>query len=187
MAAEGDEDGTATEDPRTLALSDGLFAIALTLLVLSLHAPVFKTDDPTPRQVANALWDQHEALFAWLLSFYVIATNWLRHRELLAKITTVDGTITRLNLFYLAGISFLPFPTDVIAHYGSEWPSVALYATSLAITSVLLGLMAAHGDMPGHPRLWWLIPLIMLATIPLSLVFGTYALLLLLLMRLVPG
>jgi uncharacterized membrane protein len=186
VASEGDEQGTVADDPRTLALSDGVFAIALTLLVLSLHTPDLG-DHPTASEVGNALWAQHEAFYAWLLSFVVIALNWLRHRRLFNQIEEVDETTARLNLAYLATVSFLPFPTDVIARYGSEWPAVALYSGTIALVSTLLGLMSEHADLPGHSRFWWLVPVIMLATIPLSLVIGTYALLLLLLMRLIPG
>jgi uncharacterized membrane protein len=187
VASEGDEEGTGADDPRTLALSDGVFAIALTLLVLSLKTPDFDHAQPTASQVGHALLDQHDAFLAWLLSFVVIAMNWLRHRRMFNEIDEVDETTARLNLAYLAAVSFLPFPTDVIARYGSEWPSVVLYSGTIAVLSTLLGLMSKHGRLPGHSRFWWLIPVIMLATIPLSLVVGSSALFLLFLMRLIPA
>jgi uncharacterized membrane protein len=184
VSTEGDE--AAAEDPRTLALSDGVFAIALTLLVLSLHTPELD-HDPTSSEVGHALWEQHGAFLAWLLSFYVIGVNWLRHRDAFRHVRDPDQPTARLNLLYLAAIAFLPFPTDVIAHYGSEWPAVALYSCTIALSSTLLGLIAARNKIPGHARLWWLVPVIMLATIPLSLLIGSAALTLLFLMRLVPS
>ncbi len=177
MAREGDEAGEA--DPRTLALSDGVFAIALTLLVLALHTPENASD------LGKELVNQYAEFFAWLLSFIVIALNWLRHRTVFAAIGEVDGVTARLNLAYLAGISFLPFPTDLIARYADEWQSVALYAGTLALVSTLLGVIAVRAKVP-QSRYWWLVPVIILTAIPLSFAVGSKALFVLLLMRLVP-
>jgi uncharacterized membrane protein len=186
VASEGDEvEASGGADARTLALSDGVFAIALTLLVLSLHSPA-DLDHPTASQLWDALWDQSGAFAAWLLSFYVIGVNWLRHRRVFRHVAEPDDPTVRLNLVYLAAVSFLPFPTDVIASYGSEWPAVALYSGSIAFSSTLLGLITARNKVPGHSRVWWLVPVIMLATIPLSLLIGSAALFLLFLMRIIP-
>src|ERR1700750_231541 len=91
-------------DPRTLALSDGVFAIALTLLVLSIRLP-----DVTPgHTLGHALLDRRDELFSWLVSFVVLAAAWVRHRSLFASLRGVDRRIVWLNLAYLGAVAFVP-------------------------------------------------------------------------------
>jgi uncharacterized membrane protein len=94
-------------DTRTLALSDGVFAIALTLLVLAIHLPVVKPGET----LARALLDRGDELKSWLLSFVVLAAAWARHRKLFAALRGVDPTITWLNLAYLGVVAFVPAGT----------------------------------------------------------------------------
>jgi uncharacterized membrane protein len=183
MAADDERPGPGA-DPRTLALSDGVFAIAMTLLVLSIGMP-------RPGQhehLGSALWDHHAQMFSWLLSFAVLGGAWMRHRRLLASFHDVDRTLTRLNLAYLGGVAFLPYPTEVLGAYASRPAAVGLYAVTTALVSASGSLMARHArdarllwtgadhtmTPGGH---WWAVPAILLLAIPLSLLVGAWALL----------
>jgi uncharacterized membrane protein len=174
-------------DPRTLALSDGVFAIAMTLLVLSIHVP--QLADPDEHELARALLDQRGELGSWLLSFVVVGVMWMRHRALFAQVLQVDRTMTRLNLAYLGGVAFVPYPTDVLGRYGDQPAAIALYAATLAFVSAVGGTLVAHAlraellseadaaaRRATHAR-WWLGPAIVLLAVPLSLLVGTWALL----------
>jgi uncharacterized membrane protein len=184
MAADDERTGPGA-DPRTLALSDGVFAIAMTLLVLSIGMP----RPGEHERLGAALWDHSGELFSWLLSFVVLGAAWMRHRRLLASVHDVDRTLTWLNLAYLGGVAFLPYPTEVLGSYGSRPAAVGLYAVTIALVSAAGSLMARHArdahllwphaeptTTPGHH--WWPVPAVLLLAVPLSVLVGAWALLL---------
>lgn len=162
---------------RTVALSDGVFAIALTLLVLSLTVPALKAGQTS--QLSSKLLHQHDEFIAYAISFAVIALLWMRHHLTFRTLRRIDGRVTGLNLAYLALVAFLPFPTRVLAVYGEEPSAVALYAATGAVISLLAGLIRSHALRAGlvHPsrtheleaREHWLItPAIFIASIPIA-------------------
>jgi uncharacterized membrane protein len=174
----------AGADVRTLALSDAVFAIAMTLLVLSIGLP----RPGAHETLGAALLDHDDELFSWLLSFVVLGVTWMRHRTLLGRVREVDSTLTYLNLAYLGCVAFLPYPTRVLGIYGGRPAAVALYAVTIALLSGIGGVMALHARQagllwPGDERAaaadetWWAAPAILLLAIPLSALVGTWALL----------
>ena len=190
MAADDERPGPGA-DPRTLALSDGVFAIAMTLLVLSIGMP----RPGEHEHLGSVLWDHNAELFSWLLSFAVLGAAWMRHRRLLASVHDVDRRLTLLNLAYLGAVAFLPYPTEVLGTYGSRPAAIGLYAVTTALLSGTGSLMGRHARdarllWPGQEHAmtpsdhWWTVPLILLLAIPLSLLVGGKALLLWLLLPL---
>ena len=87
---------------RTVALSDGVFAIALTLLVLNIGIP-----GKPHGTLGSHLLDHDTEFESYALSFAVIALLWVRHHALFRAIVRIDGRITLLNLAYLAFVAFL--------------------------------------------------------------------------------
>ena len=183
MAADDERPGPGA-DSRTLALSDGVFAIAMTLLVLSIGMP----RPGEHERLGAVLWDHNGELFSWLLSFVVLGAAWMRHRRLLASVHDVDRTLSWLNLAYLGAAAFLPYPTQVLGEYGSRPAAVGLYAVTAALMSTAGALMARHArdahllwpdaEHPMTPRdRWWTVPAVLLLAIPLSLLVGGWALL----------
>jgi TMEM175 potassium channel family protein len=166
-----------------LALSDAVFAIAMTLLVLSIGLPRVGPDET----LGAALLDHDDELFSWLLSFVVLGVTWMRHRTLLGRVREVDSTLTWLNLAYLGCVAFLPYPTRVLGIYGGRPAAVALYAVTIALVSGIGGVMALHARRagllwPGDERAatdetWWIAPAILLLAISLSVLVRTWALL----------
>ena len=115
---------------RILALSDGVFAIALTLLILDIVLPV-KTNDDNLEQALLHIWPRY---FAYVLSFLVIARFWVIHHQTFKLIVRDNTTLVWLNFLLLFFIAFLPFPTAVIgAHEGSAAAAV-LYAVAVCLT-----------------------------------------------------
>jgi uncharacterized membrane protein len=135
--AEDDEPGTALG--RILALSDGVFAIALTLLVLEIALPRTVTGN----DLGRALLDLGPKGFAYLLSFAIIGRFWAAHHMMFRYITRYDGRLIWLNLLTLFFVAFLPFPTVVLGQFGSRPVAAVFYASSVA---------AASGASAG---LWW--------------------------------
>lgn len=128
-------EGNEIEFGRIVAFSDGVFAIAITLLVLNLS---IKTGLPKD-QVAHALWEQRENFVAFAISFAVIGRFWLIHHRFFGEVHSFDGRLITLNLLYLGSIVLIPFSSEVLGKYGGQTPAVVLYSANLALV-VLVGL-----------------------------------------------
>ena len=95
---------------RIVAFSDGVFSIAITLLVLNLTvAKGLSTADLT-----NELFDLWDNLLAFALSFAVIGRFWVVHHRFFAEVDAFDGRLLGLNLLYLASIVLIPFSSVVL-------------------------------------------------------------------------
>jgi uncharacterized membrane protein len=114
------------EFSRIVAFSDGVFAIAITLLVLALDVPEHAND------LTRVLENQEGDLFAYALSFAVLGRWWLGHHRFFGSLERFDGPLMGLNLFYLAWIALVPFSSEVLGDYGDETAGVVLYAANMA-------------------------------------------------------
>jgi uncharacterized membrane protein len=125
---------------RTEALSDGVFAIAITLLVLDLHVP-----DAALSNFWAGIVAQWPAYLAYVTSFATIAGIWLVHHGLFEYVDYVNSRVIRLNLLLLLGITFLPFPTRLMAqalsNADAERGAVLFYGATLLAISVVLAVM----------------------------------------------
>jgi uncharacterized membrane protein len=120
---------------RIVAFSDGVFSIAITLLVLNLSIDKGLVGS----EVTEELLDQWDNLLAFALSFAVIGRFWIVHHRFFSRIVAFDGRLLALNLLYLAWIVLIPFSCEVLGEYGGETPAVVLYSVNLAVV-VLVGL-----------------------------------------------
>jgi uncharacterized membrane protein len=99
-----------TETSRIEAFSDGMFAIAITLLILEIKVPESSTGGLT-----KALLRQWPSYFAFLLSFIYIGVMWMNHHRMFTHIRRSNDTLLILNLLLLLGVTAVPFPTAVLA------------------------------------------------------------------------
>jgi TMEM175 potassium channel family protein len=139
---------------RVLAFSDGLFAIAMTLLVVAIAAPTLADADSVD-ELAQALGDQSEAYISFFISFAVIGRYWVAHHQFFSRLAAVDAGLIAINLVYLAFIAFLPFPTDLLGSYFANPLSVGIYAVSVAIISGLEVVLFRHAHRRGLMREQW--------------------------------
>jgi TMEM175 potassium channel family protein len=123
------------EFSRIVAFSDGVFAIAITLLVLQLGV-----GEASNGELGKALLEERQDLFAYAISFAVIGRFWLVHHRFFGEVTHFDGRLIVLNLFYLAWIVLLPFSSQILGDYGGAEAAVILYAINL-IGVILAGLL----------------------------------------------
>jgi len=139
---EGGEGGIALG--RTLALSDGIFAIAMTLLAFQIQPPDLHGNEV--HHLASALGALGNRYFVYVLSFAVIGTLWLAHHRIFRHVMRADEVLMSLNVLFLMAIAALPFPSAVMGLYGSERTAVVLYAASMIVAGSLLGalLLVAH-------------------------------------------
>ena len=125
---------------RTEAFSDGVFAIAITLLVLDISVPESDFHDLW-RGIAN----QWPSYLGYVTSFLTIGGIWMAHHGLFRRMRYADQNVMRLNILLLMVVSFLPFPTRLVAETvrdaNAERPAVMLYGFTLLATSVLLSAL----------------------------------------------
>ena len=169
---------------RTVALSDGVFAIALTLLVLNITVPSLAAVHRG--ELGRQLFHRHSELSSYALSFAVIGLLWVRHHTMFRVLNRIDMRLTVLNLFYLSFVAFLPYPTRVLGLYGSEPASVALYASTGAAVATCASLIRVHASrahlltpwgeqMLSRRQHWAVAPAVFLISIPIAFVNTTLA------------
>jgi uncharacterized membrane protein len=129
---------------RLEAFSDGVFAIAITLLVLDLHVPR-SSDSPTGQLLGAALLRQWPAYFAYATSFVTILIMWVNHHHIIARLAKADHTFLFLNGLLLMAVSVVPFPTSIPAEY-LQRPGQTVAAAVYTGTFVVLALVY---------NLWW--------------------------------
>ncbi len=144
---------------RLIFFSDAVFAIAITLLVLDIQLP----GDPRPQDFPDALLKTVPAIGAYVLSFFVIGSYWIAHHRLYQHVIRFDNRLLWLDLLLLLFVAFIPFPTRVLAAYGTNSPSVLndqlvtiLYAGTIGLTGLFMVLnwwYAASGHRLIEPDL----------------------------------
>ncbi|MEV7708175.1 TMEM175 family protein [Streptomyces sp. NPDC088270] len=128
------EDGPDARNlARLIALSDGIFAIAMTLLVLDIHV----TGDLDTAGFHRMLHELLPHIGAYALSFAILAGFWRDHRRILQLAHRVEGLSLRLELAGLGAIALLPFPTTLLSEYASRPLAVALYAATVIVIDLL--------------------------------------------------
>lgn len=125
---------------RVEAFSDGVMAIAITLLVLDLKVPPL--EDVQNGGLAAALAARWPSYVAYLAAFLTIGIIWLNHRTLVDRIARFDARLHWLNLMLLLGVATLPWPTALVAEYVQRGGPDASAAT------VLYGLLATLMSVP---------------------------------------
>ena len=125
---------------RVEAFSDGVMAIAITLLVLDLKVPPLA--DVASGGLVMALLARWPSYVAYLAAFLTIGIIWLNHRTLVDRIARFDARLHWLNLMLLFGVATLPWPTSLVAEYVQRGGPDASAAT------VLYGLLATLMALP---------------------------------------
>src|SRR3989475_1335745 len=122
---------------RLQAFSDGVFAVAITLLVLNLQVPqIASASELVPR--LGALWPK---LLSYALSFVLVGIYWVAHHNAFHYIQRSDRNLLWLNILLLMCIVFIPFPTALLGQYPEQRVSVIIYAGTLVLTGLVLQLL----------------------------------------------
>jgi len=158
---------------RVGSLSDGVFAISMTLLVLNLRVP-----ETSAVPLAMVLEEMLPRFDNWLITFLVGGALWVMHHNMLTHLRCVDTPFLWLNLLFLMCISFLPYPTALVSLYPEETTAVMLFSGSIGMAGLLLmagWLYASRGGRltgphitPDHARF----ALFLLARIPVVAVLS---------------
>ena len=125
---------------RLEAFSDGVFAIAITLLVLDIALPAHAA-----KHLLHSLGGLWPTYLAYVASFSTIGATWLGHNAITEYLERVDPAFVRINLLLLLVVAFLPFPTklfaDYIDHKTLERITATFYGVTLLLASTLLLLL----------------------------------------------
>jgi uncharacterized membrane protein len=121
--------------------SDGVFAIAITLLILNLGIHHVKPSNLASELNSNSMWSQYAA-FAF--TFLLISLRWLTHLTQFRYIRAYDYPLLGLNLALLFVVVFLPFASKVLADYPDSRPACILYAASMAIAGLISTALWYH-------------------------------------------
>jgi uncharacterized membrane protein len=127
---------------RLEAFSDGVLAIAITLLVIEIRPPEVHEGE----RLAHALWAQWPSYVAYLVSFLTIGVIWLNHHRVFEQVARVDGPLLLLNLNLLLWTALIPFPTAVVAEHLGD-PGQAARTASALYSGVLLLMGLAFGAL----------------------------------------
>jgi uncharacterized membrane protein len=133
---------------RAESFSDGVFAVAITVLVFNLLG--LKVTPLT----AHALGHQWPSYFAYVVSFLTIGTMWLNHHGLFVRVSSVDRPLLLLNMFLLMGIVAIPFPTALVADHlnDSGQGKVAAVTYGLVMIAISVGYAAIWFYVVAHQR-----------------------------------
>ena len=134
------------ETNRAEAFSDGVFAIAITLLILAVGIEQALAEGDLGKQLLD-LWP---AYIAYAVSFLTIGIMWVNHHTLFRQFARVDRPLLLLNLLLLMLIAFVPFPTRVVAEHAKSaddrQAAALLYGTTMTITAILFFSVWFYGS-----------------------------------------
>lgn len=119
---------------RIVFFSDGVLAIAVTLLALEIRLP--ETEATTNQEVIDAIITMVPAIAAYLLSFSVVGTYWVLHHRLFKLIVDYDYRLVSLNLMFLFGAAFVPVTTAVLSRYADFTAAPIFYALGTAFFGI---------------------------------------------------
>lgn len=133
---------------RLTAFTDGVMAIAITLLVLDIRLPrpAGGLDDAALMADLLAIWPQY---FGYALSFLVIGNFWIGHTRRLRTLKSVDSGLLWLNILFLLTIGFMPFATSVLSETAGRVATI-LYAANMIVASLLLTLIWRYAARREH-------------------------------------
>jgi uncharacterized membrane protein len=142
--------GAINETARIEAFSDGVFAIAITLLILEIQVPP-QTPHGGLRSALVNLWPSY---LAFLASFMTIGVMWLNHHRLFTLINKKDDGLIAFNLLLLLGVTWLPFPTALLAEHllgahADQQVAALIYAGSFLALAIVFNVMWRYAVRAG--------------------------------------
>ena len=128
-----------TDFGRIVAFTDGVMAVAITLLVLNLEVP-----DVRPDELDEALRELDGSFLAYVLTFALVGRFWVIHHNLFETLERFDGQMMVLNLLFLALIALMPFGMDLVDSYPDTSIAIATFAGILSLTSLTHWTMTTY-------------------------------------------
>jgi uncharacterized membrane protein len=128
---------------RLEALSDGIYAVAMTLLVIELKVPEGRGYGDSAA-LAEALAERLPVFIAWVLSFFVLALFWYGHHRAFAQVRRPSGRLTALTIMQLAFVSLMPFSCGLLGAQGRLMVAQYVYSLNMSLLAISSLLIARH-------------------------------------------
>lgn len=138
---------------RSEALTDGIYAVAMTLLVIELKLPDHGLIH-NAEEFSQALAHLIPKVLAWVISFFVLAFFWYGHHRAFAHVRRADGRLIALNIGQLAFASLMPFSCALVGEHGREQVSQIIYSINMTGLAVMALLTARY--IRRHPAAEWM-------------------------------
>jgi len=122
----------SVEFGRVIALTDGIYGVAMTLLAFTVGIP-----DVAPDELDQELLSAHGDVLTFLIAFAVLAFYWLSNHHFVRHLKAIDSVYVGLKLIYLAIVAFLPLPTALLDRYSHRPITVLLYLSALLLLSLM--------------------------------------------------
>ncbi|MBC7601199.1 MAG: DUF1211 domain-containing protein [Ramlibacter sp.] len=132
------------------ALTDGIFAVAMTLLVIELKLPEAEVIRDSA-ELGYALAHLIPKVLSWVISFSVLAIFWWGHHRVMHHVKQIDGKLVAINLMFLAAVSFMPFASSISGNYPRVFASQIVYSGTMALTGC--AAIALWRYVHRHPEL----------------------------------
>jgi uncharacterized membrane protein len=134
------DEETRISKSRLEALTDGIFAIVMTLLVLEIAVPQILSHEPdvVRAELPKRLFDLWPKIFSYVISFIILAIYWRGHHRQFHYIKHSDGVLVWTNIMFLMAVSFLPFSTSLLGEYIDQQISVFIYGGNSIVIALLL-------------------------------------------------
>jgi len=130
-------------------MSDGVFAIVITLMVFELKLPDV-APDRAAAELPLALLKMSPDFFNLFLGFVILGIYWIGHNNIFLHVLKHDRLMLWLNILFLLSIGLVPFSTGLLVHYGDAQIAVILYALNLIAGGVLLDLIWWYATYNRH-------------------------------------
>ncbi|MGA2765923.1 MAG: TMEM175 family protein [Spirochaetia bacterium] len=135
---------------RIEAFSDGVFAIVITLLILTIRIP-----DVPPAALGEALSNMLPQVFTYVLSFFVVGLYWFAHHRVSHQVKLIDGPFIWLNLVWLLFVSVMPFPAALLGRYPLQGIPIAVYGIDLILANatgfLIIVYLKNHSELCVNP------------------------------------
>ena len=133
------------------ALTDGIYAVAMTLLVIELKLPDHSTIEDQA-QLINAVVHLIPKFISWVISFFVLAIFWFSHQRLFAYVRHVDGKFVWINILSLGLVALLPYSSALSGEYPTMFFSQVFYSLNMMALGALSMWKSRY--VHRHPELW---------------------------------
>jgi uncharacterized membrane protein len=130
---------------RLISFSDGVFAIAVTLLVFNLKVPQLPAGE-VHQSLPRMVWAMLPNFTTYIISFLLIAVYWTFHHRLLNLVTKIDNSFLWMNIWYLLMVSFIPFPAALYGSYPHELFSFIFYIIAMILVNGIFILMLGYAS-----------------------------------------
>lgn len=127
------EPGNEISKSRTEFLTDGVYAIVMTLLVLEITVPELTHSEVAAGELPKKLLELWPVILSYGLSFIILGFFWIYHHILFHYIKRTDRVFVWLTVFYLMFVAFIPFSTALLGEYNDQQISVVIYGINIAM------------------------------------------------------